>query len=69
MKRGDRLQVLEGDYSGYIGVMDGVTSEGHVVVLFGNKWKASFPPHHVDLAPITLWSLLVTPNWLKERVK
>ena len=69
MKRGDNVQVLEGDYSGYIGVMTGVTSEGLVIVEFGGRWSASFLPHHLDLAPITLWNLLVTPGWLKERVK
>jgi hypothetical protein len=60
MKRGDRVQVIEGEYSGASGVMTGVTKDGLVTVRFGDRWEASFHPHHLEMAPITLWDLLVT---------
>ena len=65
MKPGDRLVVISGEYSGYCGVFVDLTRDGQIVVEFGGRWRASFSPHHVDLAPVTLWNLLVTPGWLK----
>ena len=67
MKIGDRLTVIEGDYSGFTGQFVDVTRDGMIVVEFGGRWRASFHPHHVDLAPVTLWNLLVTPGWLSPK--
>ena len=62
MRRGDELIVTEGEYSGCTGVMVGVNAVGHVIVEFGGRWRASFQPHHLDLTPLTLRGLLVTPG-------
>jgi len=66
MTVGDRVTVTQGEYSNYTGVMVGVTREGDIVVEFGGRWQATFNPHHLDLAPVTLWNLLVTPGWIED---
>ena len=59
MARGDRLEVTQGEYAGFVGEMVGVTREGLITVCFGDRWTADFDPHHLELAPVTLWNLLV----------
>ena len=69
MQRGDRLQVIEGEYSGYVGEFVGLTDDGLVIVEFSGRWKATFHPHHLELAPLTLWNLLAVPSeWFKKRI-
>lgn len=67
MKSGDRLTVIQGDYSGYSGIMVGVTRDGLVTVEFGGRWTANFHPHDLEESPLTLWTLLAVPSeWYRR---
>ena len=62
MKHGDSLVVIEGEYTGYCGQFVGLTTDGLIEVEFGGRWRARFHPHHLELAPLTLWNLLAVPT-------
>lgn len=69
MKRGDRLTVIQGEYSNYTGIFVDLTRDGQIVVEFGGRWRATFNPHDLEECPLTLWTLCAVPSEWYRRIE